>query len=221
MSDSQSLCVLVAEDDVALREAMVDVLRDAGHVVDQASNGAVALEKALLRVPDVAVIDFKMPVADGAALVESIRSIIRPRPALVVISGSPNAARWCTEHGVDIFHAKPFSLDAFLHTVAHAGRQSVETRPSSSFMLSPVRSACVMAVADASYELKAALPGALHHARVVVVDTVDEALDILGSISPELVVLSDAIELSGLREYVQARGIPCLVRSRHELDPLR
>lgn len=213
-SSDQPLCVLVAEDDASLRHTLVDVLRDAGHIVDEASNGAVALEKALMCLPDVVVVDYMMPVADGTALIESIRSIIRPRPSLVMISGATSAARWCTEHGVDIFHAKPFSLETFLHTVEYAGRLAAEARPSARFSLAPVHSACVMAVGSAARDLESVLPSALSHARIVVVESLREALDILGEISPELVVITDSPAQAPLRDRARARHIPCIVRPR-------
>jgi len=212
--------VLIADDDEVLRQAMVEVLEEEGHLLHQASNGAVALEKALLIRPDVVVVDYMMPIASGAAFIESLRAIVRPAPAIVAISGFPGAARWCAENGVEVFLAKPFLLASFLHAVEHACDRTQDASPSSSSGLRiAVRTACIMAVGEGAEDLNATLPTAIRHARVVVVDSPDEAMQILREIVPELVVLGDDPSHQRLRRYAEARGIPCI--SREDARPSR
>src|SRR5438552_1482246 len=100
--------ILVVEDDADCREAIVEQLAEQGFDVDAAANGAVALEKALIRRPDVVLFDFAMPVTDGPTLVDELRSLVQPVPVLVAISGLGSARRWCAEHGVQLFLDKPF-----------------------------------------------------------------------------------------------------------------
>jgi CheY-like chemotaxis protein len=57
--------ILVVEDEVLLRVSLADALRECGHHVDEASNGRAALECMRRRVPDLVLLDLRMPVMDG------------------------------------------------------------------------------------------------------------------------------------------------------------
>ena len=59
--------VLVAEDEESIREFIVINLTRSGYIVEQAENGAVALEKFKENEQsfDVAVLDIMMPEVDG------------------------------------------------------------------------------------------------------------------------------------------------------------
>ncbi|MGE0397927.1 MAG: response regulator transcription factor [Kofleriaceae bacterium] len=58
-------CVLVVDDDDALREAVADAISDAGYVVEQAENGRIALDKMRAASPCLVLLDLMMPVMDG------------------------------------------------------------------------------------------------------------------------------------------------------------
>lgn len=57
--------VIVAEDDVYLREAYVTILKASGYDVRGAENGKQALEAIEQSKPDVLLIDMLMPVMGG------------------------------------------------------------------------------------------------------------------------------------------------------------
>jgi DNA-binding NarL/FixJ family response regulator len=60
------LRVIVAEDDVLLREGIARILSDAGlDVVAQAGDADTFLRRALAHRPDVVVVDVQMPPGDG------------------------------------------------------------------------------------------------------------------------------------------------------------
>jgi two-component system nitrogen regulation response regulator NtrX len=65
--------VLVADDDVDIRQTVRTVLEDEGYQVDEAPNGKISLE--LIRaatVPYVVVLDLMMPQLGGAAVLSAI-----------------------------------------------------------------------------------------------------------------------------------------------------
>jgi len=64
--------VLVADDDPAVVWFFAGVLREAGCLVDEASDGADALRLARARRPDVIVSDILMPELDGFALLREL-----------------------------------------------------------------------------------------------------------------------------------------------------
>jgi CheY-like chemotaxis protein len=57
--------ILVVEDEVLLRVSLADALRECGYDVDEASNGHLALEWMRRHLPDLVLLDLRMPVMDG------------------------------------------------------------------------------------------------------------------------------------------------------------
>ncbi len=75
--------ILVVDDDDDFREALCEVLAEAGYPVEQAGNGELALKRMSGEVPGVVLLDLKMPVLDGWGVVERMRK--DPRTAHVPI----------------------------------------------------------------------------------------------------------------------------------------
>jgi CheY-like chemotaxis protein len=65
-------CVLVVDDDEALREAIAEAIADAGYIVEQARDGREALEKMRLSSPCIVLLDLMMPVMDGWEVVSEM-----------------------------------------------------------------------------------------------------------------------------------------------------
>jgi CheY-like chemotaxis protein len=126
--------VLLADDDLALRDALKVLLGDAGHEVTLAGNGLEAVSAALAEMPDVIVSDIQMPVLKGTDAICMLRAIPRFCAVPVIfMSGeaqdeSVRAAR---------FLRKPFEgaslLDA-VETLQHSGEQSRESPESACAM---------------------------------------------------------------------------------------
>ncbi|GAC1546362.1 MAG: hypothetical protein NVS3B10_10330 [Polyangiales bacterium] len=216
--------ILVVEDDPTLREAMVESLELDGYVVEGASNGAVGLEMALRNKPHVVVFDFWMPVTDGPTLVEELRTLVRPMPVLIGISAAAHALSWGREHGVPIFLLKPFEAATLSRAVEAAVSQVAEgrgaKRPSVSGTRPVARAACVVAVgsSDADVGLRETLPESLRDARIVIVQSAEEAEHILDLIVPDLLVLDDIDEHDALRARATVRAIPVLARPWHSAE---
>ena len=70
--------VLVAEDEESIREFIVINLTRSGYTVEQAENGAVALEKFAKDESgfDVAILDIMMPEVDGLCVEAATRQIL-------------------------------------------------------------------------------------------------------------------------------------------------
>jgi len=56
---------LVTDDSATVRRVARKLLTSLGFEVDEAENGQIALEKCLLRMPDVVLLDWNMPVMNG------------------------------------------------------------------------------------------------------------------------------------------------------------
>jgi serine/threonine-protein kinase PknK len=81
--------VLIADDDVLLREGLASLLERSGYdVVDQAGNGATLLALAREHRPDLVIIDIRMPPSHTTEGLDAARTIRHELPdtAIVVLS---------------------------------------------------------------------------------------------------------------------------------------
>ena len=102
-------CVLVVEDEPALRRMLTFTLRDAGFDVRTAANGRAGLEDVEVRVPDVVVLDLEMPVMDGRTFFREFRQ--RGFGAPVLILSAYGARRAARELHAEAAVQKPFRAD--------------------------------------------------------------------------------------------------------------
>ena len=85
------LRILIAEDEASLLEVTTEVLDRAGFEVVPAENGALALER-FAEAPDsfaLVILDFSMPVMDGAQCLARLREL-RPDVKVLLTSGHGN-----------------------------------------------------------------------------------------------------------------------------------
>lgn len=77
---------MIAEDDALLREGIASLLRDAGHrVVGTASDASTLMLKIRSYVPDVAIVDLRMPPEDVDAGLVAASEIRRSHPTVSVL----------------------------------------------------------------------------------------------------------------------------------------
>lgn len=110
--------VLVVEDDADVRETLALALREAGFEATVAIDGVDGLERLRAGfVPDVLLIDLRMPRLDGESLVTAVRSDVRFADLPVItMTGDPAEP---TARGEVVAHLrKPFDLDDLLAIIA-------------------------------------------------------------------------------------------------------
>jgi CheY-like chemotaxis protein len=114
-------CVLVVDDDDALREAIVDAISDAGYVVEQAENGRIALDKMRASSPCLVLLDLMMPVMDGYGVLDELAKDPRTASVPVVVLSAkaiPDEAERVTAAGACRFIEKPFDPDELASELA-------------------------------------------------------------------------------------------------------
>jgi CheY-like chemotaxis protein len=67
--------ILIAEDDLASRELIAEILRGRGYEVLEAADGGVALELCQAYHPDLVIMDIQMPELDGFAVLARLRQL--------------------------------------------------------------------------------------------------------------------------------------------------
>lgn len=114
-AEPEAPCVLIAEDDRAVRESLERALRLAGYRVEQARDGLEALERIAAVQPDVAIIDVMMPHLGGFDVCRRLRAEGDRRPVLLLTARDAVADRVAgLDAGADDYLAKPFALEELL-----------------------------------------------------------------------------------------------------------
>ncbi len=104
----EPLRVLVAEDEALIRMDVVATLNESGYqVVGEAADGEEALRLADELVPDVVVMDIKMPELDGISAAEKLAEKKIPVVLLTAFSQQDLVAR-AVEAGALAYITKPF-----------------------------------------------------------------------------------------------------------------
>ncbi len=110
--------ILVAEDDAGLREILVLGLQDAGYHVDSVERGDDAIDQLKWYEYDVAVIDWRMPGAEGIDVVAWARKHERPTGLLMLTARDTPADRIRgLDTGADDYLVKPFDFGELLARV--------------------------------------------------------------------------------------------------------
>jgi DNA-binding NarL/FixJ family response regulator len=85
-ADRETLRVVVGEDDALLREGIASLLQEAGHrVVGRAGDAGTLLLRVRSYVPDVAIVDVRMPPGDTDAGLLAATEIRRSHPTVSVL----------------------------------------------------------------------------------------------------------------------------------------
>lgn len=128
------LRIVVADDDEAVRELAVEILRTRGHSVTGVADGRAALAAFERVQPDVLLLDQQMPGMDGLALARAIRRMeresgARRRAMLVGLSGGASAEdqRRAVEAGMDALLGKPFERDTLFQIIERPPGSEIST----------------------------------------------------------------------------------------------
>ncbi|SEG97052.1 Signal transduction histidine kinase [Nonomuraea solani] len=101
--------ILVAEDDEVSRQVAVIILGQAGHEVEVVDNGEQAVRAVLGGGYDLVFMDCQLPVLDGLAATEEIRTREEVHTPIIAMTAAamPDDRIRCLESGMDDHLAKP------------------------------------------------------------------------------------------------------------------
>ena len=112
--------VLIADDDAPVRALVAEVLTTSlGADTAQAADGYQALRAVAAAPPDPVLLDLRLPVLDGLAVLRWLKR--RPAtariPVLALTAAGPAETRQALDRGCAGFVAKSFDVDELVETV--------------------------------------------------------------------------------------------------------
>jgi len=116
----RSLNVLLVEDNFLNQKVVIATLEKAGHKVELAENGKIALELFYKNEYDLILMDVQMPIMDGIEATKSIRAFEKENNRLPIKIMAVTAfalerdKEQCLNAGMDDFLAKPFKPNELL-----------------------------------------------------------------------------------------------------------
>jgi CheY-like chemotaxis protein len=117
--------ILIADDDAAIRRLIATTLEDvSGYRLEEATNGAEAVEQAVDSRPEIVFLDVEMPRLDGIEACRRLRSDPATAGATIVMltgASGPQAESGAIAAGADLFLTKPFSPLHLLRLVDRIG----------------------------------------------------------------------------------------------------
>ena len=107
VTSARAVRVLAVDDDRVMLESLVRGLRKAGYEVVEATSGEQALQLARQSLPDLAILDMRMPGMSGLELAQALRELA-PVPILFAsIHGDEDTVRSAAAHGALGYLVKP------------------------------------------------------------------------------------------------------------------
>lgn len=121
--------VLIVDDNPTIREMLEDLLLVNGYDVDVAEHGRAALDLLEAgRVPCVILLDLRMPVMDGAGLLEHLRASPHARVPVVVRSSLVDEAGQADDlaarYGCEVIGKGAGVLPVLEAVARHCGRSA-------------------------------------------------------------------------------------------------
>lgn len=109
--------ILIVDDDASHRALIADFLQELGYTTQEAENGQKALDILENEIPDAVLLDLRMPVMTGWALLDALKKMPRAKNLPIVII-SAYGFEWEAELvGASGYVSKPVDLDRLRETV--------------------------------------------------------------------------------------------------------
>lgn len=210
-TDQTTPPVLIVEDDLPTQTLMRAILRRAGYASEVASDGREAIALLGQRRYAAVVLDMMMPEVDGRAVVEFLKTAGTPVPVIVCSAAGPATWTALDANVVKAIVRKPFDIDHFIDAVGAATEAAAR----------PARVLIVDDDSRARYVLRAFLDPA----DVIEVESGEDALELLGHVAPDVVLLDLILPgrpgddiLRQLAERDDTRALPVVIVTSRALD---
>ena len=122
--------VLIVEDDLNIRTAVIRTLTERGHAVSSANTAMSGLHQAITDRPDVVLLDLGLPDLDGREVLRMLRAVAQMPIIVVTARGDEDEIVRLLDAGADDYLVKPFGsaqLDARIRAVLRRTRGEADT----------------------------------------------------------------------------------------------
>jgi len=113
--------ILIVDDDPQLRRSFERLLTNEGHSVETAANGETGIERVRQHVPDLVIMDVRMPGING---LEAFKEMLKIEPRITVVImtayGTTDTAIEATKLGAFDYVMKPFDIPDILEVIEKA-----------------------------------------------------------------------------------------------------
>jgi len=124
--------ILIIDDDDQLRTSFQKLLSEEGYSVEGAPSGEAGLKMLHARIPDLVILDMRLPGMNGLETFKAIHSVDPKLPVIIMTAfGTTETAIEATKMGAFEYILKPFDIPEMLGII----RQALEA---GRFMRSPV-----------------------------------------------------------------------------------
>jgi DNA-binding NtrC family response regulator len=113
--------ILVVDDEAGARETISDILTEKGYEVRTAGSGKAAREAAAKESFEAAIVDIKLPDAEGTEVLKSLKEL-HPQMEGIIVTGfaSTESAVSAMDKGAFAYLLKPIKMDELLICVVRA-----------------------------------------------------------------------------------------------------
>lgn len=120
-NNPHSVRVLLVDDEEVFRQGTAKLLARRGFLVEEAASGQAALEHVRSSVPNVVILDLRMPGMDGIATLQQIRAIAPDLPVIILSGhGQYDDAVASIKLAVVDFLQKPVDIELLVARIHHA-----------------------------------------------------------------------------------------------------
>jgi len=113
--------ILVVDDERLIRWGLCQALKDAGYPTEQAATAAEAIEAVGREMPDLVLLDYKLPDRSGIEVLRAVRKLSTRTPVVMITAhASVGGAVEAMREGAYDYIGKPFEMDELIQTVARA-----------------------------------------------------------------------------------------------------
>jgi two-component system KDP operon response regulator KdpE len=117
-----SLRILVVDDEPSIRRFLQASLATHGHAIFEAENGEAALTEAVIRHPDLIILDMGLPDLDGIEVTRRLREWTRIPILILSVRGGEEDKIAALDAGADDYLTKPFGVGELLARIRAAMR---------------------------------------------------------------------------------------------------
>jgi len=113
--------ILIVDDDAQLRQSFEKLLAAEGHTVRTAASGEAAIATVRSEVPDLVIMDIRMPGMSGLEAFRAIHDLEPKLPVIIMTAfGTTETAIEATKLGAFEYVLKPFEIPDILALIAQA-----------------------------------------------------------------------------------------------------